>query len=50
MSDFARAPDVDERIQMHADKMYREEEEAAAAAATAAASGSGSGSDFGSPP
>lgn len=49
MSDFARAPDVDERIQMHADKMYREEEEAAAAAA-AAASSSGFGSDSDSPP
>lgn len=36
MSDFARASEVDERIQMHADKMYRDEEEAAAAAAAVA--------------
>lgn len=39
MSDFERAPDVDERIQMHADKMYRDGEEEAAAAAGSAPRG-----------
>lgn len=34
MSDFTRAPEVDEKIQMHADKMYQEEEAAAAAASS----------------
>lgn len=38
MTDFARAPEVDERIQMYADKMYRDEEEAAATAADASGS------------
>ncbi|KAL0636075.1 hypothetical protein Q9L58_004981 [Maublancomyces gigas] len=42
MSDFTRAPEVDEKIQMYADKMYQEEE---AAAAAASGSGSGSGSE-----
>lgn len=42
MSDFTRAPEVDEKIQMHADRMYQEEEEAAAAAAAASGSSSGS--------